>query len=189
MLTINADFIGDFKLGDNINHNLNILAYLYQRQADPTDVDAWVLRKPIIITLGSICEAILHDLHMRMKLYTSEGVRGIKSKVLEYVRGKKLDKFEVYISSARKHKLLGEPNEDIYNKLDMLRKLRNRVHIQNEKNHFEPNDSQAFSANRQTSAEEALEMLIKVISENHPRPVHAAGHVADFNLPWNEYYP
>ncbi|MBV2121695.1 MAG: hypothetical protein KUF74_09590 [Candidatus Thiodiazotropha sp. (ex Ctena orbiculata)] len=189
MFTVNAGFIGDFKLGDNINHNLKVLAYLYQRQDDPGDADAWLLRKPAIILIGSICEAILHDLHMRMNLYTVEGVKGITATVLSYVRGKKIDKFETYIASAKKHSLLGASSESIYSELEQLRKLRNRVHIQNEKKHFEDNDSQAFSAARQVSAEEALEKLIKTVSSNHPRPAHAAGHVNDFNLPWGEHFP
>ena len=189
MFTVSARFIGDFKLGDNINHNLRILAYLYQRQADPTDHDSWLLRKPIIVLIGSICEAMLHDLHLRMKTYTSEGVLGVTSSVLAYVRGKKLDKFDQYISSAKKHTLLGAPTESIYIELDELRKLRNRVHIQNDKNHFEPNDSQAFSAARQIAAEQALEKLVKIISTNHPRPPHASGHVNDLEFPWGEHFP
>lgn len=190
MFTVSAGFIGTFKLGDNINHNLEILAYFYQRQADPHDTDAsWLLRKPIIIILGSICEAILHDLHMRMKTYTNEGVRGVAISVLSYVRGKQIDKFEHYISSAKKHSLLGPPTEAIYDDLEQLRKLRNRVHIQNEKNDFEPNDSQAFSRDRQISGERTLEKLIKAISTNHPRPAGVSGHVSDFQLPWNEHFP
>ena len=189
MFTVSAGFMGDFKLGDNINHNLRILAYLYQRQADPHDIDAWLLRKPIIIILGSVCEAILHDLHMRMKMYTNEGVRGIAISVFSYVRGKKIDKFEHYISSAKKHSLLGPPTEAIYDDLDQLRKLRNRVHIQNDKNDFEPNDSQAFSRDRQISGERTLEKLIKTISTKHPRPAGVSGHVNDFQLPWDEHFP
>lgn len=188
MFTVSASFVGDFKLGDNINHNLRILSYLYQRQADPHDTDAWLLRKPIIILLGSICEAILHDLHLRMRTYTTEGVRGIAISVLSYVRGKKIDKFETYISSAKKHSLLGVHTESIYDDLDQLRKLRNRIHIQNDKNHFEPNDSQAFDRDRQISAERTLEILIKTISVNHPRPTNARGHVNDFHLPWGEHF-
>lgn len=94
-----------------------------------------------------------------------------------------------YISSAKKHSLLGAPTEAIYNELDELRKLRNRVHMQNEKNHFELNDSQAFSAARQVSAEKALKRLMKLVSASHPRPAHAAGHVADFDFPWSEHLP
>ncbi len=31
MFTIDGGLIGDFKLGDNINHNLRILSYFYRR--------------------------------------------------------------------------------------------------------------------------------------------------------------
>jgi len=189
MFTVSADFMGDFKLGDNINHNLKIITYFYQCEDNPHDTDSWLIRKPIIIILASICEAILHDLHMRMNTYTAEGVKGVAVSVLSYVRGKKIDKFETYISSARKHALLGVATDPIYNNLEDLRKLRNRVHIQNEKNHFEANDSDAFSLRRIKQAEETLEKLVKTISTNHPRPAPATGHVDDFEFPWNEHYP
>ena len=183
MFTVSARFIGNFKLGDNINHNLSILAYLYQRQSDENDKSSWLLRKPIIIIIGSIYEAILYDLHLRMKTYTVEGVREAASSVLSYARGKRIDKFKLYITSAMKHLLLGSQSESIYNDLEELRKLRNWVHIQNEKNHFKPNDSQAYSNDRQVSAERALEKLTKIISTNHPRPSHASYHAYDFQFP------
>ena len=189
MFTVSADFIGDFKLGDNINHNLEVIAYFYQREADTHDTDSWLVRKPLIITLASICEAILYDLHMRMDTYTTEGVKGIGVSILTYVRGKKIDKFETYIASARKHALLGPATDQIYSDLEDLRKLRNRVHIQNDKNHFEANDSQAFSLRRIKQAEQALEKLVKTISANHPRAAYATGHVNDFEFPWDEHYP
>jgi hypothetical protein len=124
-----------------------------------------------------------------MKTYTTEGVRGIAGSVLTYVRGKKIDKLDQYISSAKKHSLLGPPTESIYDDLEQLQKLRNRIHIQNEKNHFEANDSQAFSSDRQETAEQTLETLMKTISTNHLRPPGARGHVSDFRLPWNEHFP
>ena len=156
MFKVSAGFIGSFKLGDNINHNLEILAYLYQCQASASPKEGQLLRKPITILLGSVCEAVLHDLHLRMRIYTNEGVLGIPASVLSYVRGKKLDKFELYISSAKKHSLLGPKTDDIYDELDELRMLRNRIHIQNEKDHFEPDESIAFSEARQISAEKTL---------------------------------
>jgi hypothetical protein len=124
-----------------------------------------------------------------MKTNTIEGVRGIATSVLTYVRGKKIDKLAEYIASAKKHSLLGPPTESIYEDLDQLRKLRNRIHIQNEKNHFEPDDSRAFSLARQESSEQTLETLVKTISTNHPRPAGAQGFVADFELPWDERNP
>ena len=56
---------------------------------------------------------------------------------INYIRGKHIDELDKYISSAKKHDLFDEPDSDFYEALDQLRKLRNRVHIQNKKNHFE----------------------------------------------------
>lgn len=188
MFTVSAQFIGVFKVGDNINHNLEILELLYRSQADATGRHAHLLRKPIIVLLGSIGEAVLYDLHFRMRTYTHEGVLGIPASVLDRVRGKKLDKFELYISSAKKHELLGVKTDWIYDDLDTLRKLRNRIHIQNEKRDFEPNEWDAFSAPRQISAERSVEQLVKIISKNHPRPESVQGHVTDFRFPWNAHF-
>ena len=184
MFKVEAKFIGNFKLGDNINYNLEILRYIYGLN----DNNSCLLRKPIILILGGIAEAILHDLHQRMKLHTVEGVIGIGNYILSYVRLKQIDKFEQYIASARKHTLLGPSTDQIYGDLDNLRKLRNRIHIQNEKNHFEVDDSQAFSLERQQNAERTVEKLTKIISANHPRKLHARGFVGDFEFPWGEYF-
>lgn len=187
MFTVDSGFIGNFKLGDNINYNLEILARLYHCQKSGSAREHLLVAKPIIILIGSICEAVLHDIHLRMREYTIEGVAGISGAILSYVRGKKIDKFEVYIASAKKHELLGPKTDDIYESLDELRKLRNRVHIQNEKGHFEPDESKAFSLARQREAEKTLEVLLKTISVNHPRPGDVAGHVSDFQVPWDEH--
>ena len=37
MITIESKFIGDFKIGDNINHNLKILEVMYKRYAEADD--------------------------------------------------------------------------------------------------------------------------------------------------------
>ena len=138
--------------------------------------------------IGSICEAILHDLHFRMKVFTSEGVFGITDTVLTYVRGKRLDKFEQYIASAKKHRLLGPATDSIYDELEELRKLRNRIHIQNQR-HFEADESAAFSQSRQVAAERVLEKLLRDLSAKHPRPPSVQGHVPDFRLPWEPHHP
>jgi len=184
---VSAGFIGNFKLGDNVNYNLAILKCLYECQASGPAA-ASLLRKPVVVLIGSICEATLHDLHWRMKLFTTEGVRGIAEAVITYVRGKQLDKFEHYIASSRKHGLLGPATDSIYKELEMVRKLRNRIHIQNTRP-FGADESIAFSAARQVAAEQVLEKLLKYLAANNPRPASVQGHVADFRLPWNPHYP
>jgi hypothetical protein len=91
MFVVSSNFIGNFKVGDNINHNLNILSLLYRQFGQANDHDKRLLCKPIILIIVSIIEAILHDLHFRIRNNTFEGVRNIAETVADYVRGKHLD--------------------------------------------------------------------------------------------------
>lgn len=60
MTDIEANFIGIFKVGDNIQYNLRALSHIYElyndRQKQP------YLRKIIIIQIGSILDAVLSAL-------------------------------------------------------------------------------------------------------------------------------
>jgi hypothetical protein len=76
MFVIKSTFIGNFTLGDNIVHNLNVfglLSCLYEQNSDGKRL----LCKPIILKLVSIIKAILHDFHNRIKLFTIEDVTNI----------------------------------------------------------------------------------------------------------------
>ena len=187
MFTVNSNFIGNFKLGDNINYNLGVLRLLYRYFESSEPAEQALLRKPIILTLVSIIEAVLHDFHFRIRCYTVEGVRNLPIEVLDYVRGKKLDELEKYISSARKHDFFGLAYINFYDVLDELRKLRNRIHIQNSKNHFEPDETNAFSEQRKIQAEKVLEIVTKTMAKKYSRGdnLHC---VEDFEFPWKEYY-
>jgi hypothetical protein len=88
MVTINSNFIGDFKLGDNIAYNLDVLEVLYERFEVADADEKRLLCKPITVLLVTIIEAVLHDFHFRIVSYTREAVHGVAVSVLEYVRGK-----------------------------------------------------------------------------------------------------
>lgn len=61
---------------------------------------------------------------------------------------------------------MGTVNPTVYDALDELRRLRNRVHIQNEQNDFERDDSAAFfTSERKLRAEKALEKTIKALAQ------------------------
>ena len=94
MFTVSSNFIGNFKTGDNIAYNLRLLRLLYAQYSAGTEDEKALLRKPIIITLVSITEAMLHDLHMRVQSFTIEGVRNLANSIIGYIRGKKLEEFE-----------------------------------------------------------------------------------------------
>ena len=188
MFVIKSDFMGSFKLGDNINHSLRVLALLYNQQSNGTLKQQMLLCKPIIIIIASVCEAVLYDFHLRIRTYTFEGVRNIAQEMMLYVRSKKIDEFAKYIASAKKHDLFDAADTKFYEALDSLRKLRNRIHIQNPKNHFEPDDGNAFTLERQKIAEKVLEKVMKTMASKYSRDRNLCGYVADFELPWNEYF-
>lgn len=188
MFTVSSRFIGDFKLGDNINHHLRVLKILYRTQRDAESSEAACLCKPIIIFIASICEAIFYDLFcIRIETHTVEKVKGICNGVMNDIRGKKVDKLEHFIAAVKKHDLLKDAG--IYDSLDDLRKLRNRIHIQNTKGHFDPDDGKAFTMTRQRELEKTLEKLAKVMAKDYARKPSCQGHVDDFQLPWEEYDP
>lgn len=186
MFKIKANFIGSFKLGDNINHNLGILRFLYSIFDKENDHNKRLLCKPIIIIMASIIEAILHDFHNRIKSYTKEGVSSLTTEVIDYIRRKNIDELEKYIESAKKHDLFDEKDTKFYGALQGLRKLRNRIHIQNRKNSYEPDEYIAFNEKRKIITEKLLEKTIKTMNERHPRTF--SGFVEDFELPWKEHY-
>lgn len=186
MFTISSSFIGSFKLGDNINHNLDVLALLYRHyEAAPPD-ERRLLCKPIILLLVSIIEAVLHDFHGRIKLFTIEGVKNLPGEVVAHIRFGKIDELGKYIASARKHDFFDLADTKFYDRLDELRRLRNRVHIQNTKNDFEPDDINAFNADRKRLAERALEKTLRTMAVKFARP---HDHVRDFELPWPSHFP
>ena len=184
MVTYSSGFVGSFKLGDNIVHNFEILRELYAIQKTGTQAQAEILRKPIVVFIGSIAEALLYDLYVvKISSFTHEGVPNILQEALDEIRTKTIDEFAKYISNAQSKSLLSTAVE-LYEALDELRKLRNRVHIQNAKEHFEPDEPVAFSEKRQRDAETTLEQLIDHMCKNHLR-TKSRQCVADFELPWD----
>ena len=188
MFVIQSHFMGSFKLGDNINHNLRILTLLYQFQSQLDIGEKQVLCKPIVVFIASICEAVLADLHMRIRLYTLEGVKNVAQNVMAYIRSKKIDQFDKYIASARKHDFFDAGDTSFYKALDTLRKLRNRIHIQNDKRHFELDEYNAFTLTRQELAERVLEKVMKTMLAKYSRDRQNYACVSDFQLPWDEHF-
>ena len=143
MFKVASNFFGSFKIGDNINYNLVILRQLYKCLNDLKKEEKNLLYKPITIIIVSIIEALLYDfIEIRIKTHTREGVGKLHTKTLEAIRKSKFDNMSKYIDCVEKYKLLRF--KKIYTNLDDLRKLRNRVHIQNTKKDFEVNEDEVW---------------------------------------------
>ena len=184
MFIVSSCFIRRFKIGDNINHNLETLRLLYAL-SDEDSKKRVPLRKPIILILVSVAEAMLYDFLVRIQ--SSEHMATLPAETVEVLQTKKYSQLNHFIAIARSHDLLSAGDE-LYDQLDKLRKLRNRIHIQNEKNHFEQDERVAFRFQRQREAESVLENIAKSLALYHPRKTTTHGFVADFEFPWDEHW-
>jgi hypothetical protein len=86
MLKVSSAFIGNFKIGDNIHYNLEVLKTLYACNEELSPDQKRFLDKPITVTLVSICEALIYDFIDRSKFFTQEGVTGLSEEALERLR-------------------------------------------------------------------------------------------------------
>lgn len=186
MQTYQSDFIADFKLGDNVVYNLKICEQLYIARNAAETTDKLYFNKPIILQNVSITEALMYDFIYRMKWFRLEGVKSLPEQVLSHFKSKKIDKLNLYIEHFKKHSIFDNSEFDIYEALDELRRLRNRVHIQNDKYELEADDSKAFNNDRLIMSEKCLELTVKVLSEKHSRPI--GGYVKSFTLPYAAHF-
>jgi hypothetical protein len=186
MITIESKFIGDFKLGDNICHNLNVAEVLYDKFEDSDADDRRLLCKPIIVLLASIVEAVLYDFHKRVKTLTIEGVKNLTADAIDYIRFAEIDDFAKYIDSARKQKLFGHADKALYERMHDVRKLRNRVHIQNEKKYVPRDEYDAFTLEAKLLTEQVVEKTLRTLATNFARD---HDYVSEFVLPWNAHFP
>jgi hypothetical protein len=117
--TIRCNFIGDFKVGDNILANGEALCRLSATNENKT------FNKLLVVQAGSIVEAAPDQIIYRAQNYTKEGVPNIPADDLKKIRETKIDRFNNIIQAMKTHKLLDRLGGTTYDDLHRLRKLRN----------------------------------------------------------------
>ena len=163
---IACNFIGDFKVGDNILLNGNALCRLSATNENDT------FNKLMIVQAGSVVEAALDQIIYRVRNYTTEGVPSIPVEAIYKMRGTKIDRFNNVIQAMKPYKLLDGFGQSIYNDLHRLRKLRNRVHIQfdDEPEEVGRDEHLAFSAKEVSWSLSLCVRVLKHLAERYPRP-------------------
>ena len=121
---IPCNFVGDFKVGDNLRYNTDILCGLVDSNRHS------LFNKPIVLQVGSILEAALSEIIYRAQNHTIEGVPNIAEKHRRAIKGKKIDIFSKVIDVMQKYEILDGLGDDIYTELHKLRCYRNKIHIQ-----------------------------------------------------------
>lgn len=174
-----CNFVGDFKVGDNLRYNCDLLCGLTVAN------DGGVFNKMIVLQVGAILEAALAQIIYRAQNYNQEGVPDIVAADRAKIEGLKIDKFAAVIDVLRKYNVLNGLAPGIYEDLHRLRKFRNKIHIQEDvKIDGAPRDEEdiftddlvdwSLLTNRQT---------LQYLAENLARPVHIHGYVGNLEVP------
>lgn len=176
---IPCNFVGSFKVGDNLRYNCEVLCNLTAANAGNA------FNKLIVLQVGAILEAALIQIIFRAQHFNLEGVPNIVEADRLKIEESKIDKFAVSMDVLRKYNVLNGLGGDIYEEMHRLRKYRNKIHIQEDVNIqgasldedvlFTPDlASWALGLNRRT---------LLFLSENLPRPPHIHGYVGPLVIP------
>lgn len=183
--TVPANFIDVFKIGDNINFNLSIQKSLYRHYSE--SAEGYILIKPIVIINTSISEALLYDL-IENRIRRANKTEALYENILDALRTKKLDRFEHYIAQARKYDFFELKDTKFYEEMDSLRKIRNRIHIQNSKWEEPKDECDIFNEKTKILSEKVLEKILDTMVAKYPRRQEYHNYVKDFELPWEKHF-
>jgi len=174
-----CNFVGSFKVGDNLVFNSNLLCNLVDANADGS------FNKPIVLQVGAMLEACLSQIIYRAQNYNREGVPNISETDRQEIEGKKVDKFAAVIDVLKKYRVLDALRMDIYDELHRLRKFRNKIHIQdNVSIPSAPRDEcDLFDKDVCSWALSLNAEVIKFLSQNLSRPAHIDGYVNPLRVP------
>jgi hypothetical protein len=177
--TIKCNFIGDFKIGDNILANGKALCRLSATNEDK------IFNKLMVVQAGSIVEAALDQIIYRAQNYTTEGVPNIPADVLKKIRDTEIERFNNVIQAMKTHKLLDGLATTIYDDLQRLRELRNRVHIQfdDKPKDLGRNDHDAFTDKNVAWALALCINVLKHLVGKFPRPEALGVFAHDVSIP------
>lgn len=181
MREFKSGFVYEFKAGDNIAYNFEILRFLYECQQKASSTGKTLLYKPIIIIIVSIIEALFCDLYDRINEIPSD----FPDLDTGYFKTKDLKDFDKLITGFRIKNVLAQPNK-FYGYLDFLRKVRNRVHIKLTKDDLEPDDKTVFTEKRMIDAEKICEITLIQMNQFYLRD-RQFHHVSNFQIPWKKH--
>jgi len=172
-----------FKKGDNIVYNFEVIWELYRAKNSAGVSHQGKYIKPIVLLQVSIIECILDDFVNRVIGHVRDRVPNITPSQINDFKTKKRDKLEHYISAAKKHNLFDTDN-DFYDEMDLLRKARNRSHIQNTKYTEPANESSLFNTALLGKSEYVFEVVLERMMTKFFRGTVLSIQFADVPLPW-----
>ncbi|MDX7952866.1 hypothetical protein P7D22_16995 [Lichenihabitans sp. Uapishka_5] len=175
--TVAGNFVGDFKVGDNLVYNTQLLCDLVQAN------EAGRFNKPIVLQVGAILEAALSEIIYRAQKNNREGVPDMSEADRREIEGKKIDKFNSVIDVMRKYRVLDRLGGGVYGDLHTLRRYRNKVHIQDDVEGASRDEAEVFVDALRDWALDLNSRVLRYLGENLMRPPHIRRYVADLPIP------
>jgi len=176
---IACNFVGQFKVGDNLVFNVGLVEALIQANT------CGRLNKMIVIQAAAIVEAALQQIIWRAQNHHVEGVPNIAEADRAEIEDKNVDTLNVIIDVLKKYRVLDGLGANIYDELHRLRKYRNKVHIQKPIGlpSAPADDRSLFSDDIRVWALDLNLRVLKHLSANFSRPKHLATHVDALTVP------
>lgn len=181
-------FFWNFKRMDNVNYNFEILEKLYQAKSILHGDEYF--NKPIITQIVSIIECCLFDFTERIKGRVHDPLPNVdSSKESFFKKSKDTDEFRKIIARIESQNLLQIPKSDnLYKDLDYVRKVRNRIHIQNSRNELDYNkykdEFSVYTESALLKSQECFERVIDFLSNSSPRWGKPPIPMSEFPRPW-----
>ena len=177
MVEIPSNFIGDFKVGDNLVYNAGVLRLLCEHNGEGG------LNKLVVVQVGAILEAALGQIIYRAQNFNQEGVPNIAEADRQAIEGKRIDKLNNIIDVMRKYELLNELGGGIYDELHTLRKFRNKIHIQDDNEDVPRDEELAFTSQRCVWSLGLCATVLAFLCQKFPRPADVAKYVQPLCIP------
>lgn len=180
-----GQFFWDFKRMDNVNYNFEIVEVLYD--AKKQNQNDRHFNKPLISILLSIIECMLYDFMNRIRGFRWDSFPNITPEMIASVRGSsQTDEMKKLIDICRAENLLQiSSGSTLYDDLEELNKLRNRIHIQNKYNYAHADESVAFSDSKLLLAQSSFKSVCEALCNVYPRWNKSPIPMSEFPEPWN----
>lgn len=184
-------FNWNFKVGDNIKHNIQEAFFLYKIKQDHCSgtKEEHFLNKHISITLVGIIEAILYDFVVRLDNATNQFPLIIDDKTrkdikkyiatqkvpYEFLKSKtkilRVNNYSLFqiLKILKKFELLESKSSPIYDTLEQATFFRNRIHIYNWHNNFEIDEKYVFTDKRLEILEKLFVYILTTMEAKYSR--------------------
>jgi hypothetical protein len=176
----------DFKRMDNVNYNFKIVDKLIESSLNSDEKKLFY--KPIYLILSSIIECTLYDFLKKINQHRYEHIPNLGEEEVKAIQNMEVpNKLNCFNKICKKYLFLGA-DEAIYEKIQHVAEIRNRIHIQNGKGNKPYDESFLWKTPLIKECGQLLKDIFVLMCEKYPRPdrFHDNPIMDSFPQPWEK---